>query len=251
MADRSALAAVKAISFDCYGTLIDWSRGLQLALETRAGLAAPEAARLVRRRGEVEWRLLGELEEFVPYRRLLERSIVIAAEEEGLQLPPDAAGAVAASIGDWPPFPDAPPALRRLAGRWPLALVSNVDPEDLDATVARLGVPFARRVTAADVRTYKPDPDHILALLHEMALDEFELLHVSAYADYDLATAQDLGVPAVYVDRYGRPLPEDVEVLFTVRDMEELARALTGPAPRQPRRGGPGFRPRAGERRKP
>jgi 2-haloalkanoic acid dehalogenase type II len=227
------------VSFDCYGTLVDWERGLAEALRAEwPGLDDAARGRFVEARGAEEWRILSEMEAFSPYRAVLAESVLAAAAR--LELPADAdrAARVAASIGTWPPFSDAAGALRRLGGRFRLAIASNVDRGDLERTLVLLGSPDVHCVTAEHVGCYKPEPDHLMALLHELGLDEDELLHVSACPEFDLETAQDLGIPAAYVDRRDVPLPEEIEVAFAVSDLDELAtRLLAMPRPR-PWRGG-------------
>ena len=88
------------------------------------------------------------------------------------------------------------------------------------------GVTASRIVAAEDVGAFLPEQDHLLALLHELVIDEEELLHVSAQLEDDLETAQDLGIPAVYLNRRGEALPEELEVQLQVATLDELARRL-------------------------
>ena len=220
----------RVLSFDVLGTLVDWDRGLADALRRHARIEHPGLIEtLLEERLDAEWDLLEELEEFRPYREIVAESLLAAARASGTILGPAQAEAVAATVGDWPPFPDAGPALAQLAERFPLALVSNADRDDLERLAEGLGAPFRHLVAAGDVQAFKPEPDHLLALLHELELEEEELLHVSAWPEYDLGVAQDLLVPAAYVNRRGEPLPEEVEVAFEVASMEALARRLLRP----------------------
>ncbi len=234
----------KVLAFDVYGTLVDWNRGLAEALARETGIEGLPAIGLLEARIPIEQELEAELEEFRPYREILAESLVRAAEETGLSLGPAAAERIAGSIAEWPLFPDVAEALPRLARRYRLAAVSNVDREDLARTLARMPAPFEHAVPADHVGCYKPEPDHFLALMHEMVVDEHEVLAVSAFPEYDLEIATDLGIPAAYVDRRGRPLPEDVEVLHRVRDLRELADRLLRPRGRGGRRGRVARRPR-------
>jgi 2-haloalkanoic acid dehalogenase type II len=215
------------LSFDVFGTLVDWERGLSEAAARTLQLSGPGAARpLVAARAEVEWTMIEELEDFRPYRDLLADSLVAAGPRAGLPVARAQAEAIAASLPEWPLFEDVAGALDRLAQRYRLALVSNCDRTDLEAVARRLGTLEAHLVAAGDVEAYKPEPDHLLALMHELELDEDEVLHVSAHADYDLETAMDLGLPAAYVDRRGEPLPEGIEVLRSFATLDALADAL-------------------------
>ncbi len=223
------LRSIRCLSFDCYGTLIDWNRGLSEALFgvlKRRGQLLPSG--LVDAIHAEEWERLQELEEFVPYRHLLTNSIRDGAQSRGVSLSQAEAEEIAGSIGRWPPFVDTAAALRRLAARWPLAVLSNVDRADLELTLSSIDAPITHRVTADDVQCYKPEPDHLLALLHERELEPEELLHCSAYAQFDLAAAEDLGIPSAYIDRRGEPLPEDVTVTMKVPNLTALADRLLG-----------------------
>lgn len=220
-----------AVSFDCYGTLVDWQVGLTLAVAAELPGADDESIRgLLEARSETEWEILEGLTEFESYREVLARSVALAAERTGLALNAEACGRIAASIGLWPPYPDAARALSRLdAGGFRIALASNVDREDLAMTLERLECRGVHCVSAEDVQSYKPEPDHLMALVHELGIDEHELLHVSAYPEYDLLTAQDLGVPCALVDRLDRPVPEELELALRVRDLDELCDVLLRP----------------------
>jgi putative hydrolase of the HAD superfamily len=224
-----------AVSFDCYGTLVDWKAGLSLAVAAELPRANEESTRhLLEQRSETEWEILEGLTEFEPYREVLAKSLALAAQRIGLSLPAEACRRIAAGIGLWPPYPDAARALSRLdAGGFRVAVASNVDREDLAATLERLECPGAHCVSAEDVQSYKPEPDHLMALVHELGIDEHELLHVSAYPEYDLLAAQDLGIPCALVDRLDRPVPEDLELALRVRDLDELCDRLLRPTRRR------------------
>ena len=217
-------AVVRTVSFDCFGTLIDWERGLSDAIARVLGPLPSERIRaLVASRGDVEWNALCEMESFTPYREILATSLERAAGIVELDLDRGQAEQIAASIREWPPFPDAREGLARIAARHPVALVSNVDRCDIGDTMRALGIESAHAVCADDVACYKPEPDHLMALMHELKLDEHELLHVSAYPEYDLRTARDLGIACVFVDRGAASAPEDLELETTVPDIVALA----------------------------
>ncbi|MBP7147859.1 MAG: HAD family hydrolase [Acidobacteria bacterium] len=227
----------RVISFDCFGTLVDARAGLRAALAGEIPGAGSRIELLLGALADRMWEALEELEEFRPHRDLLAGCLVEAGRAAGLELPADAAARVAASCGSWPLYPDAPAALATLAGRWPIAVISNAGAEDLGRIVARLGVAVAKSISSDHVGSFKPEPDHFLALLHEMELDEEQLLHVSASPEFDLQTVEDLGIPRAYVDRDGRGLPEEITATLRFRDLGGLARRLVEPARRGPSRG--------------
>ncbi len=230
--------SVRVASFDLLGTIVDWERGLSNALQGVVGVADPRHSRLlVAARADAEWELLESLEAYRPYREVLEESIRRAAARTGLPLAEDAARRVAETLPDWPFFPDAVPALARIAARLPVAIVTNADRPEWERLSARFPFRVSHAVTSTDVEEYKPEADHLLALLHEMALDEEELLHASSFPDYDLVTAEDLGVLRAYVDRHGEPLPGEVTVQVVVKDLAGLADWIEAPAATRRSRG--------------
>ncbi len=237
----SGLSRCRAISFEVFGVLVDDAAAIADGLARHAGVRHPEqVARILDERADAEWELLDELPDFEPWQAVVAKSLVRAAARAGTLLAASAAERIAAEIPEWPLFPDAPDALARLAGTYRLALVTHADRAHVGRLAARLGVSFAHVVTAGDLEAYKPEPDLLLALLHELELDEDELLHVSASVDYDIVTAEDIGVPSAYLDRRGADLPEDVTATLRVADLGQLAsRLLAGPQrgarPRSPR----------------
>ena len=217
-----------AITFDCYGTLIDWNRGIEGALAAVPALRGLSEAdrRSIRARREAV-----ELERFLPsgyrpYREILAESLREAASERGVDVPKSEAETFAASMGSWPPHADAPEGLARLRKRFRLAILSNVDRATLLQSVRLLGVAFDLLVTAEDVRSYKPAHAHWDRALADLRLRPSEVLHVSYTADHDLRPAQALGIPTAWVRRYGVTLPEDVRPGFAVPDLRALADAI-------------------------
>ncbi len=217
-----------AITFDCYGTLIDWNRGIEGAVASVPALRglSDEDRRSIRARREAI-----ELERYLPkgyrpYREILAESLREAAREEGVEVPRDQAEAFASSMGSWPPHADSPEGLARLREKFRLAILSNVDRATLLASVRLLGVPFDLLVTAEDVRSYKPARAHFDRALAELRLRPDQVLHVSYTAEHDLLPAQTLGIPTAWVRRYGVSLPSAAKPRFAVPDLLALAGLL-------------------------
>jgi 2-haloacid dehalogenase len=194
------------LTFDCYGTLIDWERGILAALRPVLdchGIAIADDAAL---------ELYGELESaaergpYLLYRDLLATVMDGFGERLGFVPSADERAALAASVGDWPPFPDTVEALRALAGRFRLVILSNID-DDLFALSARhLGVTFAAIVTAQQVGSYKPDLRNFRALLARLDTAPDRVLHVAQSLFHDIAPANALGLTTVWVNRrHDRP----------------------------------------------
>ena len=217
-----------AFTFDCFGTLVDWRRGMREALDRLPALAGNEehAEAIIAAREGAEREL--QRGPFRPYREILASSLG-AAWQQVLQreLPAQQAQAFAADQGRWPAFPDTAAALRRLAGLAPLALLSNCDPEPLRVCAAQqLRAPIAHFIDAARAGSYKPAPGHWAAALAVLQLAPARVLHVSAYEFYDLRPAHALGFATAFVTRDGERPPTGIPLAFQARDLADLADQL-------------------------
>jgi 2-haloacid dehalogenase len=179
-------------TFDCYGTLIDWNAGIHATLvRVFGGTAADD---LLRRYHEIEPRLEHD-------GRLTYRQVLIEAMRE-LGARADHVHALAASLPSWPPFPEVPAALRALRDRgWRLAILSNTDREYIDASMARIGVPFDLAIVASEIHSYKPAPLHWDTFFARTGADRTRHVHVAASLFHDIAPAAQLGLCAVWINR--------------------------------------------------
>ena len=196
-------------TFDCYGTLIDWDRGIADALTHLWPRA--DRDRLLRLYHAVE-PLAQEVRPTPPYRVVLDRARRAVAAVEGLD--PGEANVLADSLPDWPPFPEVPGALEELRERgWRIAILSNTDPGLLASSIERLGVGVDLTVTAAEAGSYKPAPGH-WERFRELAGEVAEHVHVGASVFHDLEPANRLGVPVVWINRLGEQttVPRDGEL---------------------------------------
>jgi putative hydrolase of the HAD superfamily len=226
----NVVGLTRAYSFDCYGTLIDWESGIRGALAQVAALAEVDladasAAGFVARREAIELRVEGE--QYRPYDEMLALSLTRCATEFGLVVGESDGKRFAASLADWEPFADAPPFLRRLrADGLPLAILSNVTRAGLRGSVRKLGAAFDLLVTAEDVRSYKPAPQHWLEAQAAFGIGPREQLHIAASLTHDVIPAGRLGVPCVWVNRRDEDLPSGVAPVMVVRDLDELGERL-------------------------
>ncbi|HET8995081.1 MAG TPA: haloacid dehalogenase type II [Acetobacteraceae bacterium] len=230
------LTDFRVLSFDCYGTLIDWETGIATALQPLLAQvpAIPRDAAL-----EAFARHETRLEAEAPatlYRDLLAR--VHAALALEWRVPPDAGAdqRFAASVADWPAFPDSVTALRYLKQHYKLAILSNVDRDSFRGSQARLGVAFDLVCTAQDVGSYKPDPKnfrYLIARLGEQGIAQHEILHVAQSLFHDHAPANALGLASAWIDRrhasggWGATSapPAGVHYDFRFTSLEDLAAA--------------------------
>ena len=199
-----------ALSFDCYGTLIDWEAGLAAVLGPWArsrGLDTSDEALLVaysRHEERAEADHPGDV-----YPRILAASLRGLGRELDAEVTEGDAERLAGSVPGWPAFPDSAGALADLARRYKLIILSNVDRESFAASHERLGVTFTSVITAQDVGSYKPSPRNFEVLLAEtdrLGVPRGRLLHVAQSLFHDHVPAQRLGLPTVWINRrHGRP----------------------------------------------
>jgi 2-haloacid dehalogenase len=223
-------------TFDCYGTLIDWDGGIEATL--RRLWPDQDTAALLERYHRVEPEV--QRGRSLPYRRVMQESLRGVAEGAGLDLRPEDSGALGDALPTWPPFPDVPPALRELRRRgWGLALLSNTDPDLLEASAARLGVPIDLMVTVREAGSYKPAHGHWRRFfeLTEPAGPapggQGRHMHVAASPFHDLAPAAELGLTAVWINRLGETsdLPRAAE-LPDLTGLPDVLDRLVPPATR-------------------
>jgi 2-haloacid dehalogenase len=199
--------AFDALTFDCYGTLIDWESGILAALRTviPAGTAGDEE--LLAAYADAEGAI-----EAGPYRRYREvagEAMARVARSHGVEPAPDEVARLGGSVVDWPAFPDSHAALARLKTRFRLGVLTNCDDDLFAASNRRLAVDFDWIVTAQQVGSYKPDERNFAALTKRLGADgvaKNRILHVAQSLFHDHAPAQRLGFRSVWIDRrHDRP----------------------------------------------
>ena len=196
-----------ALTFDCYGTLIDWERGILDALRPWVQLSQLGAAddQLLTAFAESE----SKHEAATPekrYPQILESVFADIARRFGVEPDPGQAVAFGRSVRDWPAFEDSPSALRYLKQHYALAIISNIDRESFAHSQTRLGVEFDAVITAQDVGSYKPDLrnfEYAFGRLKELGIGRDRVLHVAQSLFHDHEPAKSLGMRTVWVDRRG------------------------------------------------
>jgi 2-haloacid dehalogenase len=196
----------RALSFDCYGTLIDWESGMSVALREWAsgvGLDVSDG-HLLRLVSEFETVVQGEQSPALLYPDVLAEVLRRIGARLNARVTDDDAVRFGQTVREWPAFPDSAAALTRLQDHFRLIIVSNVDRASFAASNLRLGVTFDRIITAEDVGAYKPRAPHFEALfgsLPKMGLDRADLLHVAQSLFHDHEPAHRYGLPSVWIDR--------------------------------------------------
>ena len=225
------------LSFDCYGTLIDWETGIRAALapwRRRENIQVNDDA-FVEAFGRYEW----EEEEENPgmlYPEILGRVLKRMAAGWGVYATPDDLKAFGRSVGNWPAFPDSALALAYLKQHFKLVVLSNIDRESFSYSNAKLGVEFDHVYTAQDIGSYKPDMENFQYLLSNLEDEGFlpsRLLHVAESLYHDHIPAKKLGLSSCWIhrrhDKQGhgatRPPDEKVQPDFRFTSMQEFAMA--------------------------
>ena len=208
-------------TFDCYGTLIDWSGGISREIARVFGAGA--AGEKLRRYHELE----PEIQREDPSRSYRE---VMAIALARLGAPAEEHDALGRALPGWDPFPEAPAALAEARSRgWRLAILSNSDRDLIDASVARLRVPFDETIVASELGSYKPAPAHWDEFFARTGADRAGHVHVAASLFHDIAPAAALGLRTVWVNRLGEPAEPQPDV-----ELPNLDGCLlyTSPSPR-------------------
>jgi 2-haloacid dehalogenase len=219
------------ITFDCYGTLIDWETGILGAM--RPILSAHHAhltdADILRTYGEIEAE--EESGSYQPYKEILTAVIrgfgirlgFVPSEEEEQSLPN--------SLANWKPFPDTVAVLRRLKQKFKLGILSNIDDDLFSATAPQLEIEFDYVVTASQARAYKPALEIFRLAQNRIGLPSQQWLHAGQSIYHDVIPARSMGIAAVWVNR-SSPVPNsgaakpaqgkpDVEVA-SLKELAEL-----------------------------
>lgn len=200
-------ARYRALTFDCYGTLIDWETGIWDALQP---LIAPSGRLDVTRTKALSVfarheTALQAANPRLPYRDLLAAVHHYFAAELDLRSTAELDTAFGRSVGSWPAFADTADALRALGRRFRLIILSNVDRESFTESKRKLGVDFDAVYTAEDVGSYKPDSANFRYLLkhadQDLGVAPGDLLHTAQSVFHDLVPAAQAGLSTAWIDR--------------------------------------------------
>ena len=192
------------LTFDCYGTLVDWEAGIVSAVRRVCAShgSSPSETTILAAFGEAEHVVQGE--RYRSYREVLALTLARMGAPLGFRPGSEECDAFAASVGDWPPFADTVQALQRLGARYRLGIVSNVDDDLFARSSERLGVDFDWVVTAQQVRHYKPNTAHFAEMARRSGIPVARTLHVAQSLFHDIAPASSLGYATVHVNRPSR-----------------------------------------------
>jgi 2-haloacid dehalogenase len=232
---------IDVVTFDCYGTLVDWEGGAasflyDIAMRHTASsdpAALPSAGGLRERWERIQFALV--VGPYRSYKEILTESLSILAAEQGWSAADADKEAFVRSMRSWQPFPDTRPALRAARERGVrLVIISNTDRDIIAHTLKHLEVPFDKVVTAEDCGAYKPDPAVFSHALDVIGAPPERILHVAFGFEYDNGPAKTLGMHSAWVNRSGRQRPEIPRGSvpdFEWRDLWPLPGALSEPVP--------------------
>lgn len=222
-------ARFQALTFDCYGTLIDWESGILGALRPLLATHGKQVsdADILAIYSELEPEVQGG--EYLAYREVLRRVVHGFGLRLRFTVSPAEADSLPESLKDWKPFPDTIPALRRLAQRYSLNIISNIDDDLFAMTAKHLEVKFDQVITAQQCRSYKPSLNNFNTALSRIGLPPDRVLHVAESLFHDVAPARKLDLASVWVNRrkarQGVAASRSAEVRpdFEVPDLKSLA----------------------------
>jgi 2-haloacid dehalogenase len=220
-----SLKSIEWVTTDCYGTLIDWEKGIIDACKKEAakdGFSFEEGA-FLERFFEVEAEIMAGSYEL--YAEVLRRTIVKVAGEQGWEIEPSRAQFLPNSVAYWLPFREANAAMDRLGKKYNVGIISNIDDKLLGISRRHLRTELDLVVTAQQVRSYKPDPVHFKEGARRIGGKKGWLHIASGYAT-DVAPLLKMNVPVIWVNRHNEKLEGRKAPSATVKTFRDAAKKL-------------------------
>jgi len=216
--------SIRTLTFDCYGTLIDWSAGLR---QSFLSIFGDDFLRHEREFFDVYVEEEARLESgaYQMYRRILAACVDRLARRFDLTIRPGKADELANSLSEWRPFADTNEALARLKRRFRLGVLSNIDRDLFAGTARHLGVQFDFLITAEDVQSYKPGLAHFGRMLTTEGPPS-QVLHVAQSLYHDGGPAGQLGLAFAWINRYKQSNDTQIRPAIETPDLKSLADAL-------------------------
>ena len=213
------------LTFDCYGTLINWERGilgvLQPLLQSHGVVLSDDAVLAVY--GEIEPRLQRPYQR---YREVLRQVVLEVGRRTGFEATDAEMDALPQSLTSWQPYADSVEALRRLKKTYKLVILSNIDDYLFAASAKQLEIKFDAVVTAEQVKSYKPEYAHWIEMLHRCKTTPEKVLHVGQSIYHDVIPAKSMGFKTVWVHRapgFGATRAANEAPDLEVKSLKELA----------------------------
>ena len=219
----------KAITFDCYGTLIDWESAIQQFFAQRLAahnIKHVDVQTLQRRWEEIQF--VSIQERYRPYREVLHDTMHMALDTSQIPYAEQDLDEFANSMGRWQPFPDTKEAIIELQKLTKTVLLTNTDNDIIAETEGTIGVKFDDIITAQQAGAYKPSHKGFILARERLGLPISGIWHAGFGFKYDIVPATELGYTTVWVNRQGEARPVDVRETFLVGDMRTLALLIRG-----------------------
>lgn len=218
----------EVLSFDCYGTLINWENGILSALNKilynhNIQLSDNEILELFAQQESIQ-----ESGDYLKYRDILKNVVHDFGKTFNFTPTELEANALAESIQTWEPFPDTVKALKALKTRYKLTIISNIDDELFAYSAKKLEVEFDWLITAEQVKSYKPSSQNFERAIQRMGITPDKLLHVAQSIYHDIVPAKTMGITAVWVNRrkgqegFGATVPASSNPDLEVPDLQSL-----------------------------
>jgi 2-haloalkanoic acid dehalogenase type II len=211
------------LTFDCYGTLIDWKTGIENELSAALGPVKVSGKELL------DAYISAEREQeatYKKYREVLRESAKALSGKIG-EVTEKAASDFAGSVPRWPAFPDTAEFLRDMGRRgYQRFILSNVDNDLLAGTIGNNGLEVDGFVTAEEVGSYKPNPAHWRRFMEKTGASKDDVLHVAQSVFHDIVPTQALGIASAWVNRYREPMPSGAQPIFVSDTLAHLGELL-------------------------
>ena len=224
----------EVVSFDCYGTLIDWERGIlpalkQLLSNREIDFSDDGTLELF---AEFESELEKDENDYIEYRKILQEIVKKFGQRFNFQPTETEINSLVDSLKNWQPFPDTVAALSALKQKYKLAVISNIDDDLFAGTAKHLKVEFDWLITAEKVRSYKPSTRNFEIALETMGIPPEKLLHVAQSVYHDIVPATSMGISTVWVNRrhdktgFGATMPANGKPDLEVPDLKTLVETI-------------------------
>lgn len=212
------------LTFDCYGTLIDWRAGIEASLLAAVGDLGIRGQALLNAYVVAEKQ---QESSYKKYREVLRRTVLSMSGQLGVEVTDQAARMFAGSVPTWPAYPDTAKFLIEMGKKgYKRYILSNVDTDLLRDTISNHGLEVEGFVTAEEVGSYKPNPGHWLRFMKKTGARKEEVLHVAQSIYHDIVPTNELGIASAWVNRYNEPMPQGPHPLFVSDNLAHLAESL-------------------------
>ncbi len=224
----------EVVSFDCYGTLIDWESGIlpvlrQLLSNREIDLSDDGTLEMF---AEFESELEKDQSNYIKYRKILQEIVEKLGQRFNFEPTETELNSLADSVKNWQPFPDTVAALQALKQKYKLAVISNIDDDLFAGTAKHLQVELDWVITAEQVRSYKPSTRNFEIAMDRMGIAPEKLLHVAQSLYHDIVPAASMGISTVWVNRrqgkagFGATLPASAQPDLEVPDLKTLVESI-------------------------